>query len=85
MITIPVAIDRRPAITLARRTRASMPVVRASTTPWKMNSAPMNVASSRTVQSMLKMRNPATTSSAPLSSSTDQLRATRSAAVRVSL
>jgi glyoxylase-like metal-dependent hydrolase (beta-lactamase superfamily II) len=65
MITIPVAIDSRPVTTLARRTRASMPVVRASTTPWKMNSAPMNVASSRIVQSMLKTRIPATTSSAP--------------------
>jgi hypothetical protein len=62
-----------------------MPVVSASATPWTMNSTPMNVARLRIVQSMLKIRKPATTSSAPLSSSTHQLLAICWAASRVSL
>jgi hypothetical protein len=85
MMRIPAAIDSSPVTTFARRTRASTPEVSASATPWTMNSTPMNVARLRTVQSMPKMRTPATMSSAPLSSSSHQLLATCCAASRVSL
>jgi hypothetical protein len=47
--------------------------------------APMNVARSRIVHSMLKTRSPATIRTAPLSRRTHQLRATCLAASRVSL
>ena len=84
MIATPAAIESSPVRTLARRTRASMPRVSASATPSKMNSAPMKVARLRIDHSMLKIRTPATMSANPLNSSIDQLRATRSAAWRVS-
>jgi len=85
MITTPAAMDSRPVTTFARRTRRSMPVVSASIAPWKMKSAPMNVARLLIVQSMLKIRKPATTRSAPLRRSTHQFRAISLAAWRVSL
>ena len=49
-----------------------------------MNSAPMNVARLRTLQSMLKISTPAMTRTMPLNSSVVQLRASRSAASCVS-
>src|SRR6476619_3360191 len=52
--------------------------------PSKMNSAPMNVERLLTLQSMLKIRTPATTSTRPLNSRAVQLRAIPSAASRVS-
>ena len=84
-IATPAAIESRPVITFTRRTRASIPVVSAVAMPWTMNSAPMNVARSRIVQSMLKIRTPATMSTAPFSSSSHQLRAICCAASRVSV
>ena len=66
MMAMPAPIISSPVTTLARRTRASMPVVSAVAIPWKMNTAPMKVASSRIVQSMLKIRKPTTTSTTPL-------------------
>jgi hypothetical protein len=85
MITTPAAIDSTPAIAFARRTRTSMPLVSASAMPCTMKTAPMNVARLLIVQSMLKIREPATISTAPLSSSTHQLRPISCAASRVSL
>ena len=84
MIATPTAIDSNPVTTLARRERASMPKVRAIEIPSKMNSAPMKVARLRTLQSIVKMRNPATISSRPLISRSGQFWATRSAPSRES-
>src|SRR6476469_9821700 len=52
--------------------------------PSKMNSAPMKVDRLLTLQSMLKIRTPATTSTMPFNSRVVQLRASPSAASRVS-
>src|SRR3954449_10616858 len=52
--------------------------------PSKMNRAPMNVERLLTLQSMLKIRTPATISTSPLNSRVVQFRESRSAASRVS-
>src|SRR3954449_12926264 len=51
--------------------------------PSKMNRAPMNVERLLTLQSMLKIRTPATISTSPLNSRVVQFRESRSAASRV--
>jgi len=82
MIATPAAAERTPVRRLAGR--LSMPTVRIAQRPSKMNSAPMNVARLRMLQSMLKISTPATIRTMPPVSSVVQLRARRSAASCVS-